>query len=91
MCLWFEGDLFYHIKFTVFLMRNGSHKITRIPFQERNPTKAIYDHEIKTTASFRDQVQKEGGGKKKKGHFSLAQYIYLSNVIVSLLVSQFVA
>ena len=42
-------------------------------------------------AIFKDQVQKEGGGKKNKGDFSLAQYIYLSNVIVSLLVSQIVA
>ena len=42
-------------------------------------------------ASFRDQVQKKGGGKKKKCHFTLAQYIYLCNVIVSLFVSQIVA
>ena len=48
MSLWFEGELFSHIKFTILLMENGSDKITRNPLQELNPTKAIGDHEIKT-------------------------------------------
>ena len=72
-------------------MENGSDKITRNPLQELNPSKATDDHEIKTFLALRINSKKKWGGKKKKGHISLAQYIYVCNVIVSLLVSQIVA
>ena len=55
-----------------------------------NPTKSTDDHEIKTWLALGIKSKKKGGGKKKKGHLSLVQYIYLCNVIVSLLVSQIV-
>ena len=72
-------------------MGNGSDKITRNPLQELNPTNSTDDHEIKTWLALGIKSKKKGGGKKKKGHLSLAQYIYLCNIIVSLLVSQIVA
>ena len=71
MFLWFEGRLFSHMKFTVLLMRNGSHKITRNPLQELKPTKAIDDHEIKTWLALGIKSKKRGWKEKEMSfHFS---------------------
>ena len=67
MSLWFEGELFSHIKFTILLMQNGSNKITRNPLQELNPTKAIDDPEIEEWLALgRTKSKKNGGGQKRK-------------------------
>ena len=66
MSLWFEGELFSHIKFTILLMQNGSDKITRNPLQELNPTKAIGDHEIKTWLALGIKSKKKWVERKRK-------------------------
>ena len=69
MSLWFEGELFSHIKFTVLLMRNGSDKITRNPLQELNPTKATSDHELKTLLALGIKSKKRGWKEKQRSSF----------------------
>ena len=66
MSLWFEGELFSHIKFTILLMQNGSDKITRNPLQELNPTKVIGDHEIKTWLDLEIKSKKKWVERKTK-------------------------
>ncbi|KAL4346668.1 hypothetical protein GQ457_17G006420 [Hibiscus cannabinus] len=61
------GDYVAHIKFTVLLMPNGSDRITSHPLQERQPTKAIDDPEIRAWLALGTKTKKKGAGKKKKG------------------------
>ena len=65
MSLWFEGELFSHIKFAVLFMGNGSHKITRNPLQELNQTKSVDDHEIKTWLALGIKSKKKGVERKR--------------------------
>jgi curved DNA binding protein len=61
------GDFVAHIQFTVLLMPNGSDKITGLPLQALEPTKAPEDPEIKAWLALGTKSKKKGGGKKKKG------------------------
>ncbi|XP_076914039.1 ERBB-3 BINDING PROTEIN 1-like [Bidens hawaiensis] len=61
------GDFVAHIKFTVFLMPNGSDRITSHSLQELQPTKSVDDPDIKAWLALPVKSKKKGGGKKKKG------------------------
>ena len=71
MSLWFEGELFSHIKFTILLMQNGSDKITRNPLQELNPTKATDDHKVKTWLALGIKSKKKWRVERKRKVISL--------------------
>uniref|UniRef100_A0A2K1WWS9 Uncharacterized protein n=1 Tax=Populus trichocarpa TaxID=3694 RepID=A0A2K1WWS9_POPTR len=55
-----KGDYVAHIKFTIVLMLNGSDQITSHSLQE--PTKMIYDLEIKVWLALGTKTKKRVGG-----------------------------